>query len=63
MNLQLKFLVLLLIVVFAFELPAEPLVRISQGLINGTKFETRKGRSVSAFIGVPYAQPPIGDLR
>ncbi|XP_033228943.1 esterase E4-like [Belonocnema kinseyi] len=42
---------------------AERLVKISQGLLKGTRFLTRKGRNISAFIGIPYAQAPIRELR
>ena len=46
-----------------YELEAERLVHTSQGLLNGTTFESRKGRNITAFIGIPYAQPPVGELR
>ena len=41
----------------------EPLAKISEGLVQGTILESRNGRNISAFIGIRYAQPPIGKLR
>ena len=42
---------------------SEPLVQISQGILNGTIRETRNGRNYSSFLGIPYAKPPTGNLR
>lgn len=44
-------------------LQAEPVLKIDQGLLNGTIFETKSNRQISAFLGIPYAQPPIDNLR
>ena len=33
------------------------------GKIIGTTFTTRHGRNISAFLQIPYAQSPIGNLR
>ncbi|XP_033221036.1 esterase SG1-like [Belonocnema kinseyi] len=41
----------------------DPLVKIPQGLLKGTHLETRNGRKISVFLGIPYAKPPIGKLR
>ncbi|XP_033227815.1 esterase FE4-like isoform X2 [Belonocnema kinseyi] len=40
-----------------------PQVIISQGVLTGTTLETRLGRYFSKFSGLPYGQPPVGDLR
>ena len=40
-----------------------PQVNTSQGLLQGITLETRNGRFISGFIGVPYAEPPVGELR
>ena len=49
--------------VFCFSEREKPLVKIHQGILQGTIVETKNGRSISAFEGIPYAQPPIGKLR
>ncbi|XP_046752295.1 esterase E4-like [Diprion similis] len=41
----------------------EPQVDIPQGKLQGTIRRTRNNRTVSAFLGIPYAQPPIENLR
>ncbi|XP_046587083.1 juvenile hormone esterase-like isoform X2 [Neodiprion lecontei] len=41
----------------------EPEVTILQGNLLGTTMTTRNNRSISAFLGIPYGQPPIGNLR
>ncbi|XP_033222593.1 esterase FE4-like [Belonocnema kinseyi] len=41
----------------------KPVVNIDQGLVRGNIFESKNGRSFSAFRGIPYAEPPIGNLR
>ncbi|KAF2902140.1 hypothetical protein ILUMI_04048 [Ignelater luminosus] len=38
-------------------------VNISQGALKGKYQKTWKGRAFSAFTGIPYAKPPVGDLR
>jgi hypothetical protein len=38
-------------------------VFLKQGELEGRQLTTRKGRHVMAFQGIPYAQPPVGDLR
>ncbi|XP_046751717.1 esterase E4-like [Diprion similis] len=40
-----------------------PQVSIPQGKLQGTTRTTRHNRSISAFLGIPYAQPPTGNLR
>lgn len=40
--------------------PAGPTVRLSSGTLTGTRFGPQKD---VAFLGVPYAAPPVGDLR
>lgn len=33
------------------------------GQIDGFKAKSRDGREYSSFVGIPYAQPPVGNLR
>ncbi|XP_058803728.1 esterase FE4-like [Phymastichus coffea] len=40
-----------------------PVVEIQDGQIRGVIKKTVDGREYCAFLGVPYAKPPIGDLR
>jgi hypothetical protein len=40
-----------------------PTVHVQQGTLRGTYLTSRFGRKFAAFQGIPYAQPPIGDLR
>ncbi|KAL3223129.1 hypothetical protein MRX96_027736 [Rhipicephalus microplus] len=39
-----------------------PVVRISDGLVAGRR-DIVSGVPVQAFLGIPYAQPPVGELR
>lgn len=41
----------------------EPIVATTAGKIRGRLVSTGDGREVAAFLGVPYAQPPVGLLR
>lgn len=41
----------------------EPIVVTSLGSILGSVKTTRKGFDFYAFRGIPYAEPPIGELR
>lgn len=57
--------VTVLLVLFSEILANESIldVRIEQGILRG-KYETSyKGRQFSAFTSIPYAEPPVGDLR
>ena len=37
----------------------EPVVRTASGLVRGR----RNAAGIAAFRGIPFAQPPVGDLR
>lgn len=39
------------------------IVQINQGLIRGSIFKSRNGRDIQVFQGIPYAKPPIDNLR
>lgn len=41
-----------------------PLVDIpSLGIVRGSYMSSAAGRTFNAFRGIPYAQPPVGNLR
>lgn len=42
---------------------AKIVVRIEEGLIEGSSLVTRNGKEIQAFRGIPYAEAPVGDLR
>ncbi|XP_033228992.1 esterase FE4-like [Belonocnema kinseyi] len=61
-NLFIKF--LLTINVFDFCLGYSfPRVQIRDGVLHGSIHKTRNGKNISSFLSIPYAQPPVGNLR
>ncbi|KAL3282162.1 hypothetical protein HHI36_005357 [Cryptolaemus montrouzieri] len=40
-----------------------PRVTISDGIVEGKILKTKEGREFQAFQGIPFAEPPVGDLR
>uniref|UniRef100_A0A0C9Q317 Carboxylic ester hydrolase n=1 Tax=Fopius arisanus TaxID=64838 RepID=A0A0C9Q317_9HYME len=42
---------------------AGPRVKIRNGRLEGSIMRSRKGRDIFAFRGIPYARPPVGELR
>lgn len=38
-------------------------VRISDGILEGEKVNNQYGGTYYSFKGIPYAKPPLGDLR
>lgn len=40
-----------------------PDVKILQGVVKGLALTTRNNRTIFGFKGIPYGQPPIGNLR
>ena len=38
-------------------------VHTIKGKVQGADLMTAHGRKVAAWLGIPYAQPPVGDLR
>lgn len=44
-------------------LAASPIVKIKNGTLEGTIMKTRNNRNIIGFRGVPYALPPIKELR
>jgi len=45
------------------EINSELVVETTKGKIQGFESTTAHGRKVSAWYGIPYAQPPVGNLR
>ncbi|PSN45890.1 Acetylcholinesterase-1 [Blattella germanica] len=41
----------------------EPMVMLRQGALKGIRVYTEDRRIINAFLGVPYASPPVGQLR
>src|SRR5271156_6107665 len=39
------------------------LVNVAQGQLRGVSLKSRAGRDYFGFLGVPYAEPPVGDRR
>ena len=42
---------------------ANPVIQTREGSVRGIALETRKGRKIFAFLGIPYAEPPTGRFR
>ncbi|XP_032527380.2 juvenile hormone esterase-like [Danaus plexippus] len=59
---RLLFLVTLILVVYG-RAQNEPIRKTQFGYMHGYYMETRKGRKISAFTSIPYAKPPLDELR
>lgn len=42
---------------------AEPEANTTFGPVRGVWLKTELGVEVAGFLGIPYAEPPVGDLR
>lgn len=40
-----------------------PVVQIKNGTLQGLVMKSRTGREFHGFLGIPYALPPVGELR
>lgn len=40
-----------------------PVVRTTKGKIRGQTLKSRNGLDFNSFTGIPYAKPPLDDLR
>lgn len=40
-----------------------PVVTVSEGKLEGFVHTTPNGFQINVFLGIPYAKPPIGNLR
>lgn len=52
-----------LILIFVIHSISAITVEIDDGLIEGVTLQTRKGANYHAFRKIPFAEPPVGDLR
>jgi len=41
----------------------EAFVKTNDGILRGSVETSRIGRDYAKYLGIPYAQPPVGDLR
>lgn len=53
------------VLLFAFSAvhAGAPTVRTRNGTLEGLVMQTRRGRDFIGFRGIPYATPPLGELR
>lgn len=42
---------------------SDPIVKIAQGELRGVEVTSSSGTKYCSFLGIPYAEPPIGKLR
>ena len=45
------------------DIGSDHVVATTKGRVQGMEVMTAHGRRVSAWLGIPYAQPPVGNLR
>jgi len=62
-NKTLLIIIFILISNFSYSLADESSVTVQGFQINGTKIYEGNNRNVFGWLGLPYAEPPIGDLR
>lgn len=51
------------LITLGYSLSEEPVVTVKNGTLVGTIMKARKGREYAGFRGIPYALPPLGELR
>lgn len=47
----------------SYEVYDDMIVELNDGKILGRHMVSNSGRTIRAFMGIPFAEPPIGDLR
>ncbi|XP_046396629.1 juvenile hormone esterase-like [Ischnura elegans] len=59
----LPFAILLFAAVLHYAAAQDPTVRTLLGSVRGTTMTSRSGRTIYSFLGMRYAEPPVGELR
>lgn len=60
---NLNFLILLSTIVFFAEASTDPIIKFKYGNVKGKYYDLKNGAQAVGFLGVPFAAPPIGELR
>ena len=50
-------------ILFLSAVICDPVVRITKGAIRGLTSKSRDGRDFHSFTAIPYAKPPLDELR
>jgi len=50
-------------ILFLSSISCDPVVKTAKGTIRGYTSKSRGGRDYYSFTGIPYAKPPIDELR
>lgn len=50
-------------IIFLSAVISDPVVRITKGAIRGITSKSRDGRDFYSFTAIPYAKPPVDELR
>lgn len=53
----------IIILTISINLSFSVTVKVNQGILRGAKSVTKNGFKYFEFLSVPYAKPPIGELR
>jgi len=53
----------LISILFLSAVICDPVVRIKKGAIRGLTLKSRDGRDFYSFTAIPYAKPPVDELR
>lgn len=60
---KLTFVYLLTLIYLSNQIYGELIVKINEGLIKGQYGITRNGKIFASYTGIPYAEPPVCNLR
>ncbi|KAF2899703.1 hypothetical protein ILUMI_06475, partial [Ignelater luminosus] len=63
MSIKIPLILLLVTSVAVFANESGPEVTVKEGTLRGKYQKTKDGKTFSAFTAIPYAQPPVGELR